>query len=88
MQALTEFLERLARLPSGYSEGAYAGGRWGVSVKRSADARRVSLLARELGGQGLVSFNLYATSAGAQLKPCEMPEATVVEFVLGFRADH
>jgi hypothetical protein len=88
MPDLTEFLERLARLPTGYSEGTYAGGRWSVSLKRSADERGVSLLARELGGRGLVSFNLYATSAGAQLRPCEMPQATVIEFILGFKADH
>jgi hypothetical protein len=88
MRDLTEFLERLARLAPGYTEGTYAGGRWSVSLKRSADERSVSLLARELGGRGLVSFNLYATSAGAQLRPCEMPEAAVVEFVLGFEADH
>jgi hypothetical protein len=50
--------------------------------------RRASLFAEALGGGGLVSFNLYTTAAGPQLKPCEMPAQTVIDFVLGYRPDH
>ena len=76
------------KLPEGYSEGAYDGRRFGVTVRRSEDGRRNSLFARELGGTDIVSFNLYRLSSGKiSLKPCEMSTEKVVAFVLGFRSD-
>jgi len=80
-----DFDDALAAIPDGYSEGDYGGRRYGVTVKRSDDGRRSSLFARELAGTDIVSFNLYRLSGGrAALKPCEMPEAKVRAFVLGF----
>ena len=81
------FLPALAVLPVGYSTGLYADRRWGVTVERSADGRRVKLYGEELGGADHVSFNLYFAGGEARLKPCEMPEAKVVAFVLGFVPD-
>ncbi len=76
------------KLPEGYSEGAYDGRRFGVTVRRSEDGRRNSLFARELGGSDIVSFNLYrVASARTSLKPCEMSSEKVVAFVLDFRLD-
>ncbi|WP_436286138.1 hypothetical protein [Rhizobium sp. LjRoot258] len=48
----------LANLPQGYSEGAFMGRRYGVTLRRSKDGRRTSLFARELAGKDIVSFNL------------------------------
>ncbi|HHD2904108.1 TPA: hypothetical protein ACNZ7M_004433 [Enterobacter kobei] len=68
-----EFDAAFAELPEGYSEGAYEGRRFGVTVRRSGDGRRNSLFARELAGTDIVSFNLYrVTSDRTLLKPCEM----------------
>ena len=78
------FLAALAALPTGYIAGLYQGARWGVTVERSADGRRVKLYGEELGGADHVSFNLYFAGGQARLKPCEMPEAKVVAFVTGF----
>jgi len=76
---------RLDRLPVGYSTGVYKGRRYGVTVTRTRDRGRTSLLARELGGADLVSFNLYRTAAGrVHFKPCEMSAEKVTDFVLGF----
>lgn len=85
----SEFDAAFARLAEGYSEGAYEGRRFGVTVRRSEDERRNSLFARDLAGTDIVSFNLYrmASSEGTLLKPCEMSVRKVVEFVLGFRSD-
>ncbi len=44
-------------------------------------------MAEELGGGDYVSLNLYRTGRGARLRPCEMTEAKVVDFVLGLRPD-
>jgi hypothetical protein len=81
-----DFEAALAALPEGYSEGIYEGRRCGVSFRRSDDGRRNSLIARELAGTDVVSFNLYLLGSGnASLKPCEMSAEKVREFVLGFR---
>ena len=76
------------KLPEGYSEGAYHGRRFGVTVRRSEDGRRNSLFARDLAGNDIVSFNLYRVPSGrTSLKPCEMSSEKVVAFVLDFRPD-
>ncbi|MBD9453930.1 hypothetical protein IB244_20645 [Rhizobium sp. RHZ02] len=78
----------LAQLPAGYLEGNFKGRRWSVTVKRSADGRREWLFAEDLGGSDIVSFNLYRLENGRHtLRPCEMSQAKVVEFVIGFRPD-
>ncbi len=78
----------LAKLAEGYGEGVYQGRRYGVTVRRSADGRRNSLFARELGGADIVSFNLYRTTSDRTLlKPCEMSSDKVVAFVLEYRPD-
>ncbi|WP_421937331.1 hypothetical protein [Phenylobacterium sp.] len=77
-----------AKLAEGYSEGAYEGRRFGLTVRRSSDGRRNSLFARELGGTDIVSFNLYRVpSDKSLLKPCEMSAEKVLAFVLNFRPD-
>jgi len=83
---LSEFEHALATLPDGYSEGRFQGRPWGVTVRRSADGKRVWLYGEELGGADVVSFNLYVLSgASLTLKPCEMSSSKVVDFVLDFR---
>ena len=80
-----DFTAALANLPEGFSSGHFHNVRYGVTINRSADARRISLFARELGGNDIVSFNLYQLKSGADgLKPCEMSSAKVVEFVKGY----
>lgn len=78
----------LGSLPDGYSQGDFQGQRWGVTVRRGLDGRRLWLYGEELGGKDIVSFNLYSGVGGRHLlKPCEMSSTKVVEFVLGFRPD-
>jgi hypothetical protein len=43
-------------------------------------------VAEELGGGDYISLNLYLTARGARLRPCEMPAAKVVDFVLALAA--
>lgn len=78
----------LSRLPLGFSTGRYDGLRYGVTVARSVDGRRISLFARELGGNDVVSFNLYRMTSGDDaLRPCEMSSAKVIQFVRGYVLD-
>lgn len=81
-----DFEQALGRLPDGYAEGDFSAQRWGVTVQRSADARRIWLFGEELGGQDIVSFNYYLLAGDrAVLKPCEMSSGKVIDFVLRFR---
>jgi hypothetical protein len=82
----SSFEPALALIPSGYSEGEFNGRRWGVTVRRDAEEKRIWLFAEDLSGKDIVSFNLYRMKSGAlALKPCEMSSDKVVDFVHGYR---
>ncbi len=82
------FERALEHFADGYSEGVFDGSRWGVTVRRSPDQKRIWLYAEDLAGTDIVSFNLYRlASSGTALKPCEMSSDKVVAFVLGYLSD-
>lgn len=57
---------------------------YGLTRTDHADARSVSVHAEQLGGPDVVSTNIWRTSAGAVLRPCEMPAAKVMAFLRGW----
>ncbi len=85
---MERFFDRLSEMEPGYQTGTFDGRTYAVTIEKSADGRRVKLFAEELGGSDRVSFNLYLLDGKPPLlKPCEMPQEKVVEFVLGYEAD-
>ena len=74
------------RVPQGWTPATYAGRRWGLSRQDRVGGRVVAVYAEELGGTGVVSANVYRTTEGDLLRPCEMPAATVLDFLRGWRA--
>ncbi|WP_426232091.1 hypothetical protein [Pararhizobium sp. DWP3-4] len=79
------FERAMERFADGYTQGLFEGRTWGVTVKRSADRKRIWLYAEHLAGSDIVSFNLYRLQgAGLELKPCEMSSEKAVAFVVGF----
>lgn len=84
---MQDFLAAFDALPFGEFTGVAHGRRY-VAVK-SGFAGRASqkLVAEELGGTDYISLNLYRTRNGALLRPCDMPEAKVIGFVLDLRVD-
>jgi len=70
-----------ARVPEGWSQVEYDGRSWGVTRTVHAGGSSESILAEELGGDGLVSANLYRVDGTDVLKPCEMPEQRVLAFL-------
>lgn len=77
------FVETFDSLPTGGYGGTYQGRRYRITKTQMAAGRSQKLEAEELGGNDYISFNLYRLASGqALLKPCEMPEAKVVDFVL------
>ncbi|MDB5666690.1 hypothetical protein [Cypionkella sp.] len=77
------FRTALSLIPEGYSEGLYLGQRWRLEKTTYTHGRSVKFYARSLGGTDFVSLNLYHLAAGDVLKPCEMAEDKVRDFVLG-----
>lgn len=75
------FAQALARIPEGYSEGLFQGRRYRIEKTSFAAGRSVKLYARDLTGPDFISLNSYHLAAGDVLKPCEMAEAKVREFV-------
>ena len=68
-------------VPEGWSVVEYDGRRYGVTRTTRARGRMSSLFAEELGGTDVVSANVYRTSSGDVLKPCEMPSQKVLAFL-------
>ena len=80
------FRRALDRIPEGYSEGCHDGRRYRVGKTVLAGGRSVKLVAWELGGPDYISLNLYHLTSGDRLRPCEMAEAKVRDFVIGLES--
>lgn len=74
-------LHQLNRIPTGYSTGMYQGKKYGISKSIFNQGKSIKLYAEELGGNNFISLNFYQTGKGELLKPCEMPEAKVRDFL-------
>ena len=79
--------ELVDRVPEGWTSVRYRGRRYGLSRTTRAGGRSVSVYAEELGGDDVVSTNVFRTSAGDLLRPCEMPAPTVLAFLRGWTPD-
>ena len=78
-------LEHLvARIPTGWSRVQVGRVPYGLTRVDHADERSISVHAEQLGGADVVSTNVWRTSAGTVLRPCEMPEAKVMAFLRGW----
>ena len=84
---MQDFLAAFDALPLGSFRARYADKAWQVSRTDLAGGKAQKLVAHEPGGPGYVSLNLYRLASGARPKPCEMPEAEAVAFVLGVVPD-
>ncbi|MCB0463711.1 MAG: peptide methionine sulfoxide reductase [Flavobacteriaceae bacterium] len=71
----------LKKIPEGYSEGIYNKNKYGITKTIFNNGRSIKLYAEELGGTDFISLNYYITKTKDLLKPCEMPEAKVIDFV-------
>ena len=69
----------IAALPIGYSEVLWKARKYGVTRRDFSHGKSTKVLARELGGNDLVSFNFYFFLARDNLKPCEMPGKKVMD---------
>ena len=82
----SRFQQRVENIPLGYSEVKFQGRTYGLTRTDFAGGRSMKVYGEEQGGTDFISFNYYFTQKGDLLKPCEMPEAKVREFILGYES--
>lgn len=73
--------ELIAAIPEGWSRTRIAGETWAVTRTTRAGGKVVSLDAERLGSAEQLGANIWLTSEGAVLKPCEIPAETVLRFL-------
>ena len=78
----TAFFTKLLALPDGASFVRYLGKRYLLRKERLLNGKLLKIYAEELGGNDVVSGNYYPTMKGGMLKPCEMSDQKVIDFVL------
>jgi len=78
----TEFYTKLLALPNGANDVAYLGKRYLLRKETLLEGKLLKLYAEELGGTNIVSGNYYPSIKGGMLKPCEMSDKKVIDFVL------
>lgn len=71
----------IAAIPEGWSSVRIAGQSWGVTRTTRAAAKVVSIDAECLGTSERLGANIWMMSGSAILRPCEVPEETVMRFL-------
>jgi len=78
----TKFYKKLQELPNGTNDVFYNEKRYLLRKETLLDGKLLKVYAEELGGNNIVSGNYYPTIKKGTLKPCEMSDAKVIDFVL------
>jgi peptide-methionine (S)-S-oxide reductase len=66
-------------VPEGWTRVQIAGQGWGISRTTRAGGRTISFDAERLGGKERLGANVWNTSEGTVLRPCEVPEERVMQ---------
>jgi len=82
----TEFYTNLLVLPNGANDVRYLGKRYLLRKETLLEGKLLKVYAKELGGNDIVSGNYYPTIKKGMLKPCEMSDKKVIDFVLHAKA--
>ncbi|MDM5262908.1 hypothetical protein PF327_01725 [Sulfurovum sp. XTW-4] len=82
----TEFYTKLLALPNGANDVRYLDKRYLLRKETLLDGKLLKVYAQELGGNDIVSGNYYPTLKNGMLKPCEMSDKKVIDFVLHAKA--
>lgn len=78
----TEFYTKLLLLPNGANDVIYKNRRYLLRKETLLEGKLLKVYAEELGGNDIVSGNYYPTMKEGMLKPCEMSDKKVIDFVL------
>ncbi|WP_309497685.1 hypothetical protein [Sulfurovum sp.] len=78
----TEFYTKLLALPNGANNVIYLGKRYLLRKDTLLEGKLLKVYAEELGNTDIVSGNYYPSIKNGMLKPCEMSDKKVIDFVL------
>ena len=78
----TEFYTRLLALPNGANDVKYQDKRYLLIKETLLKGKLLKVYAERLDEIDVVSGNYYPTIKGGMLKPCEISDAKVIDFVL------
>jgi len=76
------FHERLLSFEDGAYDVLYDNKRYLFRKESHLDGKLIKVYAEELGNTNFISLNYYPQTANGLLKPCEMPDEKVIDFVL------
>ena len=77
------FHNRLLNLDDGSYDVFYQDKRYLLSKQTQIKGKLIKVYAQKLGDNDFISLNYYTNIGKGLLKPCEMPEEKVIDFVLG-----
>jgi len=78
----TEFYVKLLALPHGANYVLYNDRRYLLRKETLLDGKLIKIYADDLSSNDGVSGNYYSSMKGGMLKPCEMSDKKVIDFVL------
>lgn len=76
------FHQKLLQLKDGSYDVFYEDKRYLLSKSTQLKGKLIKLYAKELGANDFISLNYYSDIGDGLLKPCEMPQEKVIDFVL------
>ena len=81
------FHTKLLALEDGSYDVFYYGKRYLLSKETQLNGKLIKLYAKELGDNDFISLNYYPHIGNGLLRPCEMPEKKVIDFVLSMKSE-
>jgi hypothetical protein len=78
---------RIQLLKPGHQVVSYKGKKYGVTRTDFNKGKSIKVYAEELGGSDFISLNFYMLNSGDRLKPCEMPEEKVLDFLTKYERE-
>ena len=82
MRLNTDFKIKLLSLPLGSFYVKYNDKKYLATKQTFANDNIIKIYAKELGGNDIVSGNYFLTIKNGLLKPCEMSDEKVINFIL------
>ncbi|QSZ43105.1 peptide methionine sulfoxide reductase [Sulfurimonas aquatica] len=79
------FHTKLLALEDGSYDVFYYKKRYLLSKQTELNGKLIKLYAEELGDTDFISLNYYPLIGDGLLRPCEMPEKKVIDFVLSLK---
>ncbi len=78
----TEFYTKLLALPNGANNVMYLNKRYLIIKETLLEGKLLKVYAERLDEIDVISGNYYPTLKNGMLKPCEMSDAKVINFIL------